>query len=381
MHANKSHPPVASRWHVKRMGLMIAAGIVFAASAAPVVQNVQAEQPLADQSLHEVVDELASSLERFFLDPSTGRRYAQELRRQHATGGYRGLPPASLGLRVTADLQKIHPDGHLRLSPPSTRPVLGAPSASIAEIESAETGIEKSGWIALGVAYIGFEQFPASKGSLTALRRFLEDHALARTLIIDARTHGGGYTDEVDLLAAYIFDRPTELIYEDTREAAFRPKPDTATLKQIAGPKGFVRQVHVAAPNAIASNLREAKIYVLTSGYTGSAAEHLTLALKRTGRATVIGETTAGMGHFGRMIELPAGFSAFIPIGRPSDPTTGIGWEGIGIKPHFEVPARKALETVLLRLGFASEQAQALGKKWMPRGDMERVIPLRVTPL
>lgn len=87
------------------------------------------------------------------------------------------------------------------------------------------------------------------------------------------------------------------------------------------------------------------------------------------------------MGHFGRVIELPAGFSAFIPIGRPSDPVTGIGWEGIGIKPHLEVPARKALETTLLRLGFASEQAQALGKKWTPSGDMERVIPLRATPL
>jgi C-terminal processing protease CtpA/Prc len=259
--------------------------------------------------------------------------------------------------------------------------VLGTPSAAKAEEESAETGIDRSGWIAKGVAYIGFEQFPASKGSLTALREFLESHASARALIIDVRTHGGGYTDEVDLLASYIFDRPTELIYEDTRAAAFRHKPDTATLKRIAGPKGFVRQVHVAAPNAIASNLRQARVYVLTSGYTGSAAEHLTLALKQTGRATVIGETTAGMGHFGRVIELPAGFFAFIPIGRPSDPATGIGWECIGIKPHLEVPARKALETALLRLGFASEQAQAQGKKWTPSGEMERVIPLRAKPL
>jgi C-terminal processing protease CtpA/Prc len=137
--------------------------------------------------------------------------------------------------------------------------------------------------------------------------------------------------------------------------------------------------VHVAAPTAVASDLREAKIYVLTSGYTGSAAEHLTLALKRTRRATIIGETTAGMGHFGRVVELPAGFFAFIPIGRPLDPATGIGWEGIGIKPHLEVPARNALETALLRLGFTSEQAQALDKKWTPSGGMERVIPLRGT--
>jgi C-terminal processing protease CtpA/Prc len=168
-----------------------------------------------------------------------------------------------------------------------------------------------------------------------------------------------------------------KLVYEDTREAAFRPQPDTATLRRIEGPRGFVRQVHLAAPNTASTNLRRAKIFVLTSGYTGSAAEHLTLALKRTGRATVIGETTAGMGHFGRVVELPAGFTAFIPIGRPSDPATEIGWEGIGIKPHQEVPARQALEVALLKLGFLRAQASMLGKKWMPRGDMARVIPLR----
>jgi hypothetical protein len=351
--------------------------ILLAASAAGLVQHVQAEQPLAEHSHSIVVDEFAGSLERLFLDPSIGEQYARELRRGLAEGRYRGLPAASLAQRVTDDLQKIYPDGHLRLSPPSPHPVLGAPSAARAEIESVETGIDKSGWIAPGVAYIGFEQFPASKGSLVALQKYLEDHASARALIIDVRAHGGGYTDEVDLLASYIFDRPVELIYEDTREDAFRSRPDKATLKRIEGPRGFVRQVHLAAPNNATTNLRRAKILVLTSGYTGSAAEHLTLALKRTGRATVIGETTAGMGHFGRAVELASGFKAFIPIGRPSDPNTGIGWEGIGIKPHQEVPARQALKVALLRLGLPKEQASMLDRKWMPSGDMDRVIPLR----
>jgi hypothetical protein len=360
-----------------RTRLLVAAGIAIAASAGIWVQNVQAEPPLAEQSLHKVVEEMARSLERYFLDPSAGQAYARELRQRLVSGRYRGLAPDKLAQIVTADLQKIRADGHLRLSPPSRQPMLGAPSASAAEQQSAETGIDKSGWLADGVAYIGFELFPASKASLAAVREFLETHASARVLIIDVRAHGGGYTDEFDLLASYLYDRPAELIYEDTREAAFRARPDTATLKRLAGPPGFVRQVHLAAPNAAPTGLRGAKLFVLTSGYTGSAAEHLTLALKRTGRATIIGETTAGMGHFGRVVELPEGFSAFIPIGRPFDPQTGVGWEGIGVKPHVEVPAQKALETALLQLGLPRQRAQALGAKWMPRGDMERVVPLR----
>lgn len=151
--------------------------------------------------------------------------------------------------------------------------------------------------------------------------------------------------------------------------------PETATLKRTEGSTAFVRQVHLAAPNTASTNLGRAKISVLTSGYTGSAAEHLTLAFKRTRRATVIGETAAGLGQFGRAVKLPAGFTAFIPIGRPFEP--GIGWEGIGIKPNQEVPARRALEVALLKLGFPREQASMLGKKWMPRGGMDRVIPLR----
>jgi hypothetical protein len=369
----KKHRSIGTR-------LLVAASIGITACTAVAVQTARAKPALAEQSLPRVVEELAVSLERYFLDPAVGRLYAGEIRHRLASGRYRGLAPTALAQTVTSDLQKVHRDGHLRLRAPSDQPMLGAPSAAGAEKESAETGIDKSGWLADGVAYIGFELFPSSKASLAAVREFLEKHASARVLIIDVRTHGGGYTDEFDLLASYIYDQPAELIYEDTREAAFRPKPDTATLKRIAGPPGFVRQAHLAAPTPVQTSLRNARVLVLTSGYTGSAAEHLTLALKRTGRATVIGETTAGMGHFGRIVELPGGFSAFIPIGRPFDPATGLGWEGIGIKPHQEVPARRALEVALLKLGFSPEQASVLGQKWMPRGEMDRVTPLRIKP-
>lgn len=360
-----------------RMPVLVVVGIALAASAALTVKHVQAEQYLSERSVHEVVEQLARSLEQGFLDPAVGRRYSQALREGLDDGRYRGLTPAALARRVTGDLQKVHPDGHLRLTPPSDQPLLGAPSAAAAEQESAHTGIQKSGWMSDGVAYIGFELFPASKASLSALREFLEKHGSARALLIDLRTHGGGYSDEIDVLASYLYDRPVQLIAEDTRGAAYRPKPDTATLKRTEGPAGFVRELHLAAPNSRPTNLRQAKILVLTSGYTGSAAEHLALALKRTGRATLIGETTAGMGHFTRIFELPHGFSAVVPIGRPFDPDTGIGWEGIGVEPHVEVPAKKALEVALRQLGLPQQQARTLGFKWMPAGDMDRVIPLR----
>lgn len=87
-------------------------------------------------------------------------------------------------------------------------------------------------------------------------------------------------------------------------------------------------------------------MYYLTSSKTASAAEHLALALKRTGRATLVGETTAGAGHYGRPIAVGR-FSVFIPFGRTYDPDTGIGWEGTGVAPDVATPAERALEVAL----------------------------------
>ena len=352
---------------------LVAAVVVLLAGGAFAAR----EETLPDETRRTVVGAFAEALERNFVDASAGRRYAAELMAKEGAGAYRNLSARALAETATRDVQALAPDGHLRLAPPSPNRPLGTPSAKREEEESAETGIGRSGWLAGGIAYIHFDLFPSSKGSMSALAAFLETHANARALILDLRTHGGGYTDEIDLIASHLFTRPVELMQFDTREAAFRPKPDTPQLVRIAGPAGVVRQSNRAVPPPKPRGLAHATVYVLTSGYTGSAAEHLALALKLTGRATLVGETTAGMGHFGRIIELPAGFTAIVPIGRPFDPATGQGWEGTGVAPQIAAPAEAALATALLRLGLGTAEARRLARMWQPAGSMKRVVPLR----
>ena len=114
---------------------------------------------------------------------------------------------------------------------------------------------------------------------------------------------------------------------------------------------------------------------MLTSGATGSAAEHLTLALKRTGRATIVGETTAGAGHYGGMRPIGDHFAAFIPVGRTFDPDTGDDWEGDGVAPDVSVPAAAALTEALVRAGLDRAEAERINGEVRPTQPMERRRP------
>jgi len=145
---------------------------------------------------------------------------------------------------------------------------------------------------------------------------------------------------------------------EEVEKRGGSPLTGHPTLKTITGPEGIVRRAHFVNPLGKPTGLSKAKIYLLTSRKTASAAEHLTLSLKRTKRAMLIGETTAGAGHFGRTTPLGGGYRAFIPVGRTFDPDTDKGWEQTGIEPDVKVPAERALDEALNRAGVEAEKAK-----------------------
>ena len=104
---------------------------------------------------------------------------------------------------------------------------------------------------------------------------------------------------------------------------------------------------HVVTPDPAERRLREVPIYDLTSRRTASAAEHLALAFKRTHRATLVGETTRGAGHFGGSQDLGEQLAVFVPVGRTYDPATGWDWEGRGVSPDVAVHTDQALDEAL----------------------------------
>lgn len=300
----------------------------------------------------QAIETLATQLEKLYVFPAVGVQYAAMLRENLAKGAYQGIDgSAEIAKRLTDDLQAVAPDKHLRVMPETDAGDTGAASTDGGAPPKA---IGEAKWIADGVGYILFNFFSGDSETVAAVDGFMKEHASAKAIIIDARTHRGGSMRVVDTLLSYLFAQETLLVYLDLAAGVVqeqgKPQNEPPTFRAIEGPAGVYRREHVAIPNATEQRLFGSKIFYLTSSRTASAAEHLALALKRTGRGTLVGARTAGANHFGGVVRLGAGLAFFLPQGRTVDPDTGEDWEGVGIEPNVAVPAENALNEALNRI-------------------------------
>ncbi len=283
------------------------------------------------------INALAEQLATRFVDPATGKQYAEMLRSNLAAGKYDGVSdPKAISERLTQDLQAVAKDGHLRVDaaaklPDGAGPRPGGPPPGAGDLPS----VAETKWLADGIAYIRFNQFAGEPASTAAVEKFFQDYATAKAIVIDTRTltRGGGLA-EMDIIFSYLFDRETVLVdmevAKSDRPGGGPPMGGDITLREVAAAPNKLRLEHVAVPHPTERRLTSAKVFFLTSLKTRSAGEHFALALKRTHRGTLIGERTAGANHFGGFEPIGEGLVAFIPVGRTFDPDTGKDWEGTG---------------------------------------------------
>lgn len=313
---------------------------------------------------------LADELEKAFVYPEQGKAYAAALRAHAASGKYAGMSVEEASKAMTADLQAVAPDGHLHVMrmPEEGEGPGGGPRADFPLLE-------QGGWIAPGIAFLRINAFMGSPEQTAEVARFMADHADAEAVIFDIRTHRGGGLDQMDVIFPWLFGQETRLVTMAMRRSVEEehgtPFGQTPSLRLAGGTAQEIVREHWAVPNGD-PRLRDAKVYLLTSQRTGSAAEHFALAMKHTGRARLVGSNTSGANHFGGGLELTGGLAAFVPVGRTYDPVTGKDWEGDGVAPDVAVPPAEALEWVLKDLGVDAARAAELAASHAPTLPMER---------
>jgi len=363
------------------IGFAIAAGLpsrplgAQAAAPATVAQAVSpkpvtaapANLPVEAGEGRAIALKLADDLISNFVFRDQAEAYAAMLRKNAAAGRYDNGTRGELAKLMTEDLLAVHKDGHLKVmlaDPANTGPRHGAgglESKFPPLIQSAKT-------IAPGVGYIRFSAFLGTDEELAGVRQWLAQNRDAKTLIFDLRNHHGGGIEEQDEIFPYLYSAKTPLVRMAIAKAVYDqrgfPLGDRPTM-QVASEGDRMVATHSALPGE-ATPLRRAKIYLLVSNRSASAAEHFALALKSTGRATLIGEPTAGANHFGGPRPLNDHFAVWMPIGRTYDIKTGRDWEGDGIAPDIQVDPKLALVTALEKAGISHDEAVKLDAAEVP---------------
>jgi len=336
------------------------AAIALSFTALPHDAAAQDANALNRAEIRAAVGELATLMEDNYVFPDVARQYGEALRRNARAGAYDALTDMSaLTARLTSDLNTVHHDAHLRvgLSEAQQRRQGGGPSGP----RGPAFGNDR--WIADGVAYFRINGFPGGEDARREMAAVLDRYAAANTLIIDLRACPGGALDAMDVLFSRVYAQPTELLTMDTRTGAnadlegyFNSSP---WLRRAANPPaGITRWVHWATPEP-GSDLADARIYLLT-GRTGSACEHMSLAMKQSGRATLVGGTTGGAGHYGGERTFANDrMQVWLPVGQTYVASTRQGWEGTGVTPNRAVAPADALNVVLAELGLPAEEAVA----------------------
>jgi C-terminal processing protease CtpA/Prc len=222
--------------------------------------------------------------------------------------------------------------------------------------------------IAPGIGYIRFTAFFGTDEEVASVRKWLAENRDAKTLIFDLRNHHGGGLDEQDAIFSYLYAEKTPLVKmavaKDVYDSGRSPLQGGPTLV-FASEGDKMVGTHSALPGED-TPLRNAEVYLLVSNRTASAAEHFALALKSTGRATLIGEATTGANHFGGGRPLNEHFAVWLPVGRTYDIKTGKDWEGAGISPDIAVDPKQALVVALEKAGISHDEAVKLDAQEVP---------------
>ena len=361
-----------------RCRTLVSTPVIVALAAAALLADASAQQgPLPEPPAVSATDraaivaDLIKGLDETYVFPDVAAKMGEHLRARLAAGAYDGTATLrDFCERITADLQSISHDKHLRVfwAPRPPGEADGEAAAKerrvreIAEQERENFCFEKLERLPGNIGYLKFNCFaPADVAGATAVAamNFL-GHSDA--LIFDLRDNGGGDPTMIQLITSYLLAEPKHL--------------NSFYIRKSGATDQFWSYAYVSGPR-----LPDAPVFVLTSSRTFSGAEEFSYNLKNLKRGTIVGETTGGGAHpvdTYRVKGYPV--MAMLPFGRAINPISGTNWEGTGVSPDIAVSAADALDTAYVKaLEVLAERAgDEEGKRslvWLREGLQATLAP------
>jgi hypothetical protein len=309
----------------------------------------------------DVIGKVRALVQTHYVFPGIAAAVSGVLAEGLAAGRYPSDVPA-LAAAVTADLQSVNGDKHLRLLyheedlPP--RAHRDDPDYEAEEIaflarwaDRACGGVASAQRLAGNVGYLDLQPvlFPVALcGEIVTGAMSLV--ATTDALIIDVRNCLGGEPGMTVFIVSYLWDHDPVQISGHRERQDVTPR-QAWTLPYVPGRRfGKVKPV-----------------YVLTSAVTFSGGEHLGYDLQQLGRATVVGERTRGGANSREGFPVHPHLEATISVAESVSPVTGGSWEGTGVTPDVETTAgqardsayRLALQAVIAAGGPSAAEARS----------------------
>jgi hypothetical protein len=331
----------------------VASGLLFSWILAPAHAQTSAS-PLDDAGRSAIVAAAATALRDRYVYPDVGEQAATAIEAALATGRYDEIEdPSAFAVRLTADLEEVAHDKHMRVVSPSQGG--GQPPPGFTPPPPSESGVVRADRLVDDIGYIQIVAFAPVDMFKQPVDRTMADLADARALIVDLRVNTGGDPASVKHLLSYFIDSA--------------PIQFSSTVTRTPGTDDFTTQEDWIETTPAVSYAGK-PIFVLTSKWTVSAGEAFAFHMQNLDLGTLIGETTAGAANITNSVPLEHGFQIAVPYARGE----GATWEGVGVSPDIAAPGDDALRLALEQLG----QTPAFGD--VDALSQERAFTARETP-
>lgn len=294
---------------------------------------------LSRKEKQDAVRAIAEAYEQHYVFPDMGKKMADLIRGKMGAGQYDALKGGrELGRLITSDLQALSEDRHVVVAYTPERIIRqkNTDPRELADEELADSrrinfGFKELRIMSGNVGYLKISSFAGSREALgvgAAAMQFLSN---CDVIILDLRFNPGGDTAMVQFLASYFLGEEPVLLdeFHYPREGRI---VQLWSLPYVPGKKPV-----------------QADLYILTDGYTFSAAEGLAYDLQALKKAVIAGTSSAGGAHVTEIHTVLDAYTLFIPVAFSKNPVTGTNFQGKGVRPDIEVSGETAIQQVQLR--------------------------------
>ncbi|NQZ12185.1 MAG: hypothetical protein HRT35_33960, partial [Algicola sp.] len=318
-----------------------------------------------------IINKLAHAISTQYVLEDKGLEFSQQLQAKNSSGAYAESATKEDFIRLlNKSLYQITNDKHVSVRPtggkksgqgpqkrmmrkivkagPQKKMVKMAPGSTPSKSLKTRFGMGDGPSMTTDIlaGNIGLLTISDLMGDIDEVNRSMATLANTDGLIIDVRQCPGGSGEISTQLSSY-----------------FMPEGEVLMSHLTRGEPAQV-STSVVLPDG-ASRYLNKPVYLVTSGFTGSACEALTFVTKYHNLATVVGENTAGAGHALTSDLTPMGFglAAFIPNSMPAHPKHQGGFEKIGVPVDVNASAPIAVDRAQqLILSELLEQNKKLAK-------------------